>query len=249
MSTGGSALYLGRVMHRRLRPRVHALRYRIFSLLLDIDELDALAARLRLFSLRRFALASFCRRDVGDGSGDLRGFVARQVEGAGLSFAPGRIRLLTMPRIFGFAFNPLTTWFIEGEGGTLRAILYEVNNTFGERHHYLLPVAGEGAVLQSCAKAFHVSPFIAMDMAYRFRVVPPGERLMIGIEVSDGQGVLLGAVHTAERRELTDAALLRAAVLLPFVTIKVVAAILWEAARLWLKRVPVVPHPRKAARS
>lgn len=249
MSTGGSALYMGRVMHRRLRPRVHALRYRIFSLLLDIDELDALAARLRLFSLRRFALASFRKQDVGDGSGDLRGFVARQVEVAGLGFAPGRIRLLTMPRIFGFAFNPLTTWFIEDESGTLRAILYEVNNTFGERHHYLLPVAGGGAVRQFCAKAFHVSPFIAMDMAYRFRVVPPGERLMIGIEVSDAQGVLLGAVHTAERRELTDAALLRAAVSLPFVTIKVVAAILWEAAQLWLKRVPVVPHPRKAARS
>lgn len=248
MSAGGSALYLGRVMHRRLRPRVHALRYRIFSLLLDIDELDALAKRLRLFSLRRLGLASFRREDVGDRSGDLRGFVTHLVEEAGLAFSPGRIRVLTMPRILGFAFNPLTTWFIDDEAGTLRAILYEVNNTFGERHHYLLPVTGEGAVRQSCAKAFHVSPFIAMDMDYRFRVLPPGERLMIGIEVSDVQGVLLGAVQTAERRELTDAALLRAAISLPFVTAKVVAAILWEALLLWLKRVPVVPHPRKSAR-
>jgi DUF1365 family protein len=235
-------------MHRRLRPRVHALRYRIFSLLLDIDELDALAARLTLFSLRRFGLASFRREDVGDGSGDLRGFVSRLVRDAGLGFAPGRIRLLTMPRILGFAFNPLNTWFVEDDVGVLRAILYEVNNTFGERHHYLLPAAGEGAVRQACAKAFHVSPFIGMDMAYRFRVVPPGERLMIGIDVSDGHGVLLVALHTAKRRALTDAALLRAAVSLPFVTAKVVMAILWEALLLWLKRVPVVPHPRKRAR-
>lgn len=234
-------------MHRRLRPRIHALRYRIVSLLFDPDELPALDRQLRLFSRGRFSLFSIRERDFGDGSGDLPGFAARIAAQAGLDFAPGPVRILAMPRVLGFAFNPLVTWFLHDRAGALRAILYEVNNTFGERHHYLLPVAqgAAGPIRQDCAKAFHVSPFLPMELDYAFRVMSPGERLVVAIEVADAAGPLLCAVHTARRRELTDAALARAFAAFPLVTLKVVAAILWEAAKLWVKRVPVHRHPAR----
>lgn len=249
---GHSALYPGRVMHRRLRPRAHALRYRIYSLLLDINELDALDARLRWFSVGRFNLLSFRRSDIGDGTGEMRAFAARQLASAGLAFEPGAIRVLTMPRVLGFAFNPLTVWYLHDCAGTLRAVLYEVNNTFGERHHYLLPAQAErnGAIHQACAKAFHVSPFMAMDLDYAFRISAPeeepGSKLAVAITVSDRAGPLLAAVHTAERQVLTDSALLRAFVTHPLVTLKVVGGILWEAGRLWLKRIPLHRHPGRA---
>lgn len=244
--TGASALYVGKVMHRRLRPRRHQLRYRVFSLLLDLDEIDALAAGSRLFSRGRFNLFAFHDRDHGDGSTTP---LRRQVEGhlaaAGIMPDGGAIRLLTMPRILGFAFNPLSIFFCYGRAGGLRAILYEVNNTFGQRHSYLLPVPGEhGATIrQCCAKAFHVSPFIAMDMDYAFTLTLPAERLALGITVSDGLGPLLVATHAATRRAFSDGALLRVFVTHPLLTLKVVGGILWEAARLWLKGVPVHTCP------
>jgi DUF1365 family protein len=234
-------------MHRRLRPRIHVLRYGIVSLLFDPEELPALDRRLRLFSRGRFSLFSIRTQDFGDGSGDLPGFAARIAAQAGLEFVPGPVRILAMPRMLGFAFNPLVTWFLHDRAGALRAILYEVNNTFGERHHYLLPVTevAAGPIRQDCAKAFHVSPFLPMDLDYAFRVVPPGERLAVAIEVADAAGPLLSAVHTARRRKLTDPALARAFAAFPLVTLKVVAAILWEAAKLWVKRVPVHRHPAR----
>lgn len=247
------ALYIGRVMHRRLRPRAHRLSYRLFSLLLDIDRIDALAGRLRLFSRNRFNLFSFHDRDYAGGSDEpLRVQVERLLVMAGLAADGGPIRLLTMPRILGFAFNPLSVWFCHGHDGALRAILYEVNNTFGERHSYLLPVEDGGedsgsVIRQDCAKAFHVSPFLAMDLRYDFRVLPPAERLAVAITGSDARGPLLVAVHTARRHPLTDAALARAFVTHPLLTAKVVAGIVWEALKLWLKRVPVHDHPAPPA--
>jgi len=241
-----SALYIGHVMHRRLRPRAHRLRYRMVSLLLDLDEIDALAARLRLFSRGGFNIFSFRDRDYGDGTAQpLRRQVERHLEAAGIAPDGGAIRLLTMPRLLGFAFNPLSVYFCHGRDGALRAILYEVNNTFGQRHSYLLPVAAGPSrlVRQDCAKAFHVSPFMAMDMHYAFRVLPPGDHLSIAIAASDAQGPVLSAVHTATRRPLSDAALLRVLVTHPLLTFKVVGGILWEAARLWVKGVPVRPRP------
>ena len=155
-----SALYVGTVMHQRLRPARHRLRYRMFSLLLDLDELSALARRLRWFSLNRFNVFSLHERDYGDvrsaadGAG-LRACVERQLRAAGLP-AGGAIRLLTMPRILGYAFNPLSVYFCDDADGALQALIYEVNNTFGERHSYLIEVdAGErdgGAIVQRCAK-------------------------------------------------------------------------------------------------
>ncbi len=240
-----SALYRGQVMHRRLRPARHALRYRVFWLLLDLDELPALARRLRLFSCARFNLFAFHPRDHGDGSATpLRAQVETLLAQAGIA-GGGAVRLLTMPRLLGFAFNPISVYYCHDAAGTLSAILYEVNNTFGERHAYLLPVrGGPGIVHQRAAKAFHVSPFLPLRLDYRFRVMPPGERLVLGISAEDEAGPVLTAALAARRHDLSDAALVRAFLAMPLLTAKVVLAIGWEALLLWLKRVPVIAHPR-----
>ncbi len=162
-----------RVMHQRLRPRRHRLRYRIFSLLLDLDELDGLAARLWLFSHNRFNLFSFADRDHGNGSTEpLRAQIEHQLTAAGIAPDGGPIRLLTMPRVLGYVFNPLSVYFCYRRAGALAAIVYEVNNTFGERHNYLVPVSGEstGMIYQECVKQLFVSPFLDTEMNYSFRV-------------------------------------------------------------------------------
>jgi hypothetical protein len=246
-----SALYPGHVTHARLKPRVHRLAYRIYSLLLDLDELDTLDRRLRLFSVDRFNLFSFNRRDRGDRSGrDLRGQVERAMRAAGLEPDGGPIRLLTMPRLLGWAFNPLSTYFCYRRDGGLVAILWEVDNTFGERHAYMIPVesiGGDGEIVQHCDKAFYVSPFMDMDLHYRFRVRPPGETLSIRIDTYDAEGKVLGAVHNARRQVLTDGALLGAFVKIPWLTMRVVGGIHWEALKIWLKRVRLRARPAPPA--
>jgi DUF1365 family protein len=238
-------LYVGNVIHRRLRPRAHRLRYRIFSVLLDLDRIDDLARRLRLFSHGRFNLFAFHDRDYGAGTDEpLRAQIDRLLCAAGIALDGGAIRLLTMPRILGFAFNPLNVYFCHDSRDALRAVLYEVNNTFGERHSYLLPVdQPDGAVRQACAKAFHVSPFLGMDMHYAFRVAETPQSLSIAIIASDAAGPVVTALHSARRRELTDRALARVFVTHPLLTLKVVGGILWEALRLWAKGVPVRRRP------
>ncbi|MEO7654236.1 MAG: DUF1365 domain-containing protein [Sphingomicrobium sp.] len=238
------ALYIGSIHHRRLRPKVHLLDYRIFSLLIDIDRIDALDRRLGLFSVGRFNLLSFRAGDFGDGSGTpLRTQVEALLARAGIA-APARIELLAMPRLLGFAFNPLSLWYCTGRSGGLSAIVYEVHNTFGERHFYVAGTDGQGPLYRHrAAKAFHVSPFLPMDLDYRFQVQRPGEGVAITIEVRDKQGPLLVAVQNMERRALTDGAILRAALAMPLMTAKVVGGILWEAARLWWKGIAVHRHP------
>jgi len=239
-----SALYAGKVMHQRLRPMRHRLRYGVFSLLLDLDELPGLARRLKLFSLNRFNLLSLHERDYGaseePGQG-LRPHVERQLAAAGLA-AGGAIRLLTMPRILGYAFNPLSVYFCHHPAGPLQAILYEVNNTFGQRHSYLIEVdaaAEPGTrIEQHCAKQFYVSPFLGLQMDYSFRVDPPSDALpglRLDITAGDAQGALLVARLDASRKPLTDAGLALALLAHPLLTLKVIAAIHWEALRLWIK--------------
>jgi DUF1365 family protein len=238
-----SALYAGRVMHQRLRPAKHRLSYRVFSLLLDIDELPALARRLRLFSLNRFNLFSLHERDYGAGDGlGLRPYVERQLVAAGLR-AGGAIRLLSMPRILGYAFNPLSVYYCDHpDGSGLQAILYEVNNTFGQRHSYLIAVDAAGRdgrdIAQRCDKQFHVSPFLGLDLRYDFRMQAPDAArpgLAIGITVADDTGPVLVARFDAKRRALGDAALAAVFFSHPLLTLKVVGAIHWEALRLWIK--------------
>ncbi|HEX6866101.1 MAG TPA: DUF1365 domain-containing protein [Caulobacteraceae bacterium] len=237
-----SALYLGTVFHSRTRPKAHRLRYRIFQMLIDLDEVEDLHQRLRFFSVGRKNLLSFYPRDYLDGGPEpLKARVRRLADRAGVDTGGGAIRLLTMPRVLGAAFNPLSLFFCHRPDGGLAAILYEVNNTFGERHVYVLPVADEEAqtpvVAQTCEKRFFVSPFMPMELGYRFDVRPPGEDVAVRIDVRDAEGSVLIAGLRAERRALTDAALLRAWLSAPLLSLKVVGAIHWEALKLWLKGV------------
>jgi len=246
-----SALYVGRVMHQRLRPRRHRLGYRVYELLLDLDELPALDARLRCLSVGRFNLFSFHARDYGDGTDtDLRSQIEGRLLEAGLP-SGGAIRLLTMPRLLGHGFNPISVWFCHVPGSTaLQALIYEVNNTFGQRHSYLIPVDdGDAQVLeQRCDKQLYVSPFNGMTQGYRFRVEPPGETVSVVVNVHGLEGLVLKARLDGRRRPLTDAALLRIFLSHPLLTLKVVASIHWEALRLLIKRVPLHPRPEAPAR-
>lgn len=242
-----SGLYCGSVMHRRQRPRVHNLRYRVFWTLFDLDEIAALDRSLRFFSRNRWNLISFHDRDHAAGSDEpLRSQIQRQLERAGIDIEGGPIRLLCMPRMLGYVFNPISVYFCHHASGRLAALIYEVTNTFGQRHSYLIPVAQQpnaGTIRQSCRKALYVSPFIDMDITYDFRVVEPADRLSLAISGSDRDGVLIATAMTARRSELTDAAILRASLTHPLLTLKVVGGIHYEALKLWLKGVKLTPRP------
>ena len=245
MSTG-SALYVGRVRHRRFRPRPHALQYRVFWMLLDLDEIDALDVRLRLFSRNRLNLYSFRDADYGDRSGQpLRPQVEALLAKAGIACDGGPIRLLTMPRILGYAFNPLSTYFCHLRDGSLCAIVYEVHNTFGEIHSYVAAADDQGgaAIRQEADKVFHVSPFMGLAMRYDFTVVPPEDRVSIAIEGREAETRLIAATMSGTRREIGDGALLRLLATHPLLTLKVTAAIHWHALRLLAKKIRWLPHP------
>lgn len=243
--TSVSALYVGEVVHARRRPRRHRLRYRVFSLLLDLDELPVLDRSLRLFGYNRRALFSFRDTDHGDGRvGALHGWVVRQLVEAGVDVSGIRIRLLCYPRMFGYVFNPLTVYFCHAPDGAVRAVLYEVCNTFRERHTYVIPApdGGSGAIRQSCPKKLYVSPFVPMDCHYDFFIEPPDRRVLVAIHESDGDGPLLTAMFCGEHETLSDRRLLAMLFRYPLMTLKVMAGIHWEALRLWIKGVPVHRH-------
>ena len=241
-----SAIYLGSVVHTRLRPVHHRLQYRMLMLLIDLDELPRLSRALSVFSTGRFNLFGFHGRDhlAGD-STPLRTQVERQLERAAISTDGGPIRLLCMPRVLGGVFNPLSVFFCHAADVSLRAVLYEVNNTFGQRHSYLIPIADPHARLhrQSCAKQFYVSPFMAMAMQYHFRLAPPHHRVAIAIEAHDAAGPMLSACFAGRRQELTDANLLRALLRHPLLPAQVLGGIHWEALKLWLKGMRPRPRP------
>jgi len=244
-----STLYVGGVRHSRFRPRRHALAYRVFWMLLDLDEIDMLSQRLRLFSRNRFNLYAFRDADYGDRSGTpLRDQIAATLADAGIAWDGGAIRLLTMPRILGYAFNPLSVYFCYARGGSLAATVYEVHNTFGEIHSYVAPAGGEAdPIRQEAQKRFHVSPFMSLAMRYAFRVEAPGERVAIAIDGHDAQGRLIAASLAGRRRELGDGMLLRLLATHPLLTLKVTAAIHWHALRLLAKRIAWVAHPAPPA--
>jgi hypothetical protein len=216
-------------------------------MLLDLDEIGRLPDSLRLFSHNRFNAVSFHDSDHGDGGGlPLREQVNRHLRSAGIDINDGPIRLLCMPRIFGYGFNPLSIYFCYQPGGFLAAILYEVHNTFGERHSYLIPVEpGAGAVIdQHCQKVFYVSPFMDMNLRYAFRVAAPAERVSVAIDTADKDGPLLFAALSGRRAALTDTALLRVLTTYPLSTLKVIGAIHWHALRMWLKGFKLRQHPK-----
>lgn len=247
-----SALYIGGVTHRRLRPREHRLAYRVFWLLLDLSELDELDRQLLLFSRNRFNLLSFHDQDHAiKGRGEIREQLDNWLSRAAIDLEGGDIRLLTMPRVLGFVFNPISLYYCHHADGRLMAMAYEVTSTFGVRHAYVIPVPHEdqalGVIRQGAAKALYVSPFMGMEMDYVFRGHVPAERLDMIIDGLDAEGVLINAAMSADRSTLTDGSILRAVLAIPFLTLKVVAAIHWEALKLWVKRIPLTQQPPPAA--
>jgi uncharacterized protein len=245
-----SAIYRGSVMHARLAPVRHRFRYRVFTLLIDLDELPALVRSLRWLSHNRFNLMSLHDRDHGDARrGDarpdaappgvaLRDWAERTLCAAGISPPHGRIELLCFPRLLGYVFNPLSLWLCRDTAGQLQAVIYEVHNTFGSRHAYALPVAAgedESALAQRCGKDFYVSPFIPMDAQYSFRLKSPAEAFSLLIRERGEAGEILRATLSGRRRPLTDGELLKAFAAHPLMTLKVIAAIHWHALRLWRK--------------
>ena len=238
-----SALYPGVVTHTRLKPKRHKLRYQVFMLLLDLDELSGLSKAMRLFGLDRFALTGFSQRDHLDGSTvPLKVQIEAHLAKAGIA-AGGPIRLLCMPRILGGVFNPISVFFCHRADLSLSAVLYEVNNTFGEKHCYLIPAKGDGVIEQGIEKGFYVSPFMDMDLSYGFRILPPGEAVSVRVEVSDTEGPVLSAAFAGRRISLSDATLWRAWWTHPLMTLGVMAAIHWEALKIWLKGEHVRPRP------
>jgi hypothetical protein len=230
-----SAIYEGTVTHMRWKPMQHRLQFGLFSLLLDLDELPRLS-RIPFFSHNRKNLVSFYDRDHGprDGS-DLRRWITAEMETAGIEDPLGAIRVLVIPRILGYQFNPLTVWFIEGENATLRWVLYEIHNTFGDAHSHLVEVADERIHEHGFAKEMHVSPFFAVEGDYRVRIGSPGDRFTMSIEYrTEGTRAMTAALR-GDRLPLTASNLLGAVVRYPLLTFRVMAAIHWEAAKLWAK--------------
>lgn len=246
-----AALYFGEVMHARLRPMGHRFSYRVMSLLIDLDRLDDADRLSPLFGVNRAALYSFHEADHGrrDGS-SLRSHAQACAAGRDIDLAGGRVWLLCYPRLLGFTFNPLSVYFCYSKAGEPALLIYEVRNTFGDIHAYVLAVKpGEisaAGIRQSQDKLFYVSPFVEMAMRYHFRVSPPGERVKLRILETGREGPLLSAAFSGRRRALTTLALLRSFVALPLVTLKIVAAIHWEALRLWLKGARLMPRPNAA---
>jgi len=248
-----STLAEGHVFHSRVDAPRHAFRYRVFMLLLDLDEMEGLDRRLRLFGVERGGILSFRHRDHLDpGAWSARGALAERLHAEGLELPRGRVLVLTNPRVLGYVFNPVSFWYCHDENDDLALVVAEVNNTFGDRHAYVLPIGeAERAVDESGPvltwrrkKVMHVSPFMPPDAGtYRFAIAAPAERLHVSISLSRGGATALDSRLSLQRRPLTDRGIASALLRHPFMTLKVIAAIHYEALRLWGKRAPFWSRP------
>lgn len=244
----------GKVHHARLRPVEHRFNYGVYFLRLPLRSLAEAAPRLpALFSLNRFNLLSFHERDHGDGKGALLPWIEGLLEAEGIDDADGEIWLQTFPRVLGYVFNPVAFWFCHRHDGSLRAVLCEVRNTFGERHCYLLDTGGSipnGAELQA-RKIFHVSPFCAIEGGYRFRFMRslreiqgvPAEHTVARIDHDDRHGLLINTSISGVSETLDAGRVLKAFFRYPLMTLGVIVKIHVQALRLWRKRVPFYSKP------
>ena len=259
MAVNGSApaaaagFYHGKVMHARLNPFGHRFDYNIFSLLIDIGDLKRADMLSRLFSVNRFNFMAFYERDHVDENHDrLDTYVRALLVNADLPEQPQRILLLCYPRIFGYVFNPISTYFVYGKDGHLIAAIYEVRNTFGHRHTYVARVEkgelSDAGLKQSRNKLLHVSPFIGMDAQYRFRVLPPGQNVRLRIMETENDKPLLSATFVGAFKPMTNTTIAKAIVQYPLMTLKIMLKIHWQALKLWIKgakykSIPAPPEP------
>lgn len=236
----GAHVFEGAVTHRRFKPKQHRLKYSVFSFLLDIDKLDETSARLKWFSRGSFNLFSFYDRDHGAGGPVNISDYIRGVLGEAGHDDMGQILLLCYPRMLGYAFNPLSVYYCYDTLGRLSVMIYEVRNTFGGRHSYLIPVDG-AAIDQTAKKAFHVSPFNEMNLQYRFHLNAPQENLRVFIQTCDSDGPVLNAAFAGARENLSDRKLLSLFFRYPLMTVKVILGIHWEAVKLLAKGMRLKP--------
>ncbi len=240
-----SAIYTGVVVHKRIRPKKHKLSYNVYTLLLDLSELEHLGRSLRLFAYNKWAMMAFYDKDHGQKKDTrLVAWVKSELRKADISSEGVKVSLLCYPRVLGYVFNPISIYFCYDKHDALIAVFYEVSNTFHETHTYLFQVDGaeKSIIRQNCRKRLYVSPFNDMDNQYHFKLTPPGKRFNITIQQSDGEGVFLTATFQGQRKLMTDRNLLICFVSIPLMTLKVIVGIHWEALLLWFKGLRLVKH-------
>jgi uncharacterized protein len=240
-------VYVGTLRHRRFEPVLHAFRYPLFMVLLDIDRIDELMTVSRFTSRNRFNWATFDDRDhFGDPALSLRERVRRDAEQHGIELPDGPIVLLTHLRYLGYCFNPLSLFYCFDRDSRLAVVLGENNNTFGGRHNYWLRPSGEPSRLfrARARKALYVSPFMEADLVYTFALSAPSDSITVHMVALQAGNATFDATLSLERRPWTASEIRRALVRHPLMTAGVIAAIHWEALKLWWKGVPIVPRER-----
>jgi uncharacterized protein len=247
-------LYLGKVMHARFKPKQHRFNYSVFNLCIDLDQLAVANKLSRFFSIARFNLLSFYERDHCTAQDKTaRGQIDRLLLEAGITQKAARVLLLCYPRVLGFVFNPISVYFCYDVNNLPVALVYEVRNTFKQRHTYVAPIVegqmSEAGIRQERDKLLYVSPFMDMQLRYFFRVKPPQDEVTIRILEKDVDGPILAATFHGVQCDLTTKNIVRLCVTIPFMTLKVVLGIHYEALKLWLKgvRIKTRPAPPKLA--
>ena len=230
-----SCIYNGIVTHQRFKPIKHSLKYKTFSLLINLDELESLDKNISIFSLNKFNIFGFYAKDHGERDGSsIKEWVLKNINKFNISNNITKIKLLCYPRIFGYVFNPLSIFYCY-ENNNLRAIFYEVKNTFNEQHTYIFKIKNYENIEQKCKKKFYVSPFMDMETFYNFKLLDPKEKLSVFIKQTDNKETILTATQTGEKREFSFKQLLINFFKYPLMTIKIISSIHYEAFFLWKK--------------
>ena len=236
-----SNIYIGKVVHKRFKPKEHFFKYNVFSLLIDLDELEIINNEIRIFSYNKFNLISFFDKDHGPRDGSpVKEWVLKNLETINIFNKNVKIKLLCFPRIFGYVFNPLSIFYIYDDELKLISILYEVKNTFGEQHVYIFKTTNEKVIQNNCKKKFHVSPFIEMDCEYFFKILKPDNRLSVVIDQFDKEGKIFFASQDGEAIEFNAKNLINSFFSHPLMSFKIILAIHFEAFRLWIKGVKFI---------
>jgi DUF1365 family protein len=242
-----SYIYSGNVVHKRFKPKIHFFKYKVFSLLIDLSELELLDKNLKIFSYNKFNIVSFYDRDHGarDGS-SIKEWVIDNLKKNNIDNENIQIKLLCYPRIFGYVFNPLSVFYIYDNNSNLISVLYEVKNTFGEQHTYIFKTDIDQNLIQhTCKEKFHVSPFIEMDCTYFFRLLKPGKKISVIIDQNDKDGKILYASQEGGRSEISNANFVKSYLKHPLMTFKIILAIHFEAFKLWSKGIKFIKKTLK----